>query len=917
MRPNCTDVGTKTIGVYVWEQLQQNPHFRPAAHLFYRHDHLREFDLFWQCQCRQHPDLLTSEAYYYLRDSVLFYQHPPRKRIRVNRDCPFEHHHHKTAISNPAYQLLQMLSVLNTLQIRDLKTGLSHRPSPAQRNRLIEYLSRCGGAKASQLLAVLDLPAYRYRLSPRYIRGEETGSAVFGKLRGSLKARGTPVASRQQTLTDYDSLYTLQGVIDGGRLQIDENTGLFALWHLLYQKDTTDHKSHLLQKRFGLTFALAESLSTLRFSHRQAPYSTRAIRKLLPYLIQGETLPSAIQRCGYDRQRADGLTQGNLRLLKPGSLYHPLYERIANGLYQLVNAILNHPAYGRPDLIRLQLAPELRLTDRGRQARNRPSDGIHSGLGELSAYLGRPVKGVGKGRPTSFQRLRASLYLQQGGMDLITLTDLPLDLLTDTDRMTTLTWKAEEQHRTRKVMVLTGAPEETLQRVEEAGGLYGYHLQKGSLEVYEALIQRLYRERLLPLSMYFLFLDQDPFYPLHQRHGHLKHSFQSRAMVEHMLRLGIPIEETYLPLTQRLIDHWELNRTLEEVRYEERMDHQVNPEGALGFARQAGWATDGRYAILQALTVALTTPDCVQAYTSNDPAILLAEPNRGIPEPVKFALTNLLRQTVVTAKVGQKLAYKRRNGSTAPRQWIPARPLYEDSRYRPQGEQRVFTIRYPVEKAIEHPDRILEETLRRQVQMRLAELGHLPANAQINHLRQTLATHPLTRSDGQPVRHLRCWTLVRGIRKELNQETNHSVYRRSAANHHLAIYRRSNGELYFQAVTIAEAFERLKNGIPPVEGEPADGSTLIEWFAKNDLAVIGLPQDVVEECLGEGNLAELTPYLYRLQKFSSSGIYFRHHACLFKGEQGSQGATLLRLTSFNDSVPIKLRANRLGDAWIA
>ncbi len=100
--------------------------------------------------------------------------------------------------------------------------------------------------------------------------------------------------------------------------------------------------------------------------------STRALRKILPYLKQGMVYSDACDKVDY-RHSKRSLTReeidnrdykSRLDLLPRNSLRNPVVEKILNQMINVVNSLIE--TYGRPDEIRIELARELKKSAKER-----------------------------------------------------------------------------------------------------------------------------------------------------------------------------------------------------------------------------------------------------------------------------------------------------------------------------------------------------------------------------------------------------------------------------------------------------------------------------------------------------------------------------------------------------------------------
>ena len=102
-------------------------------------------------------------------------------------------------------------------------------------------------------------------------------------------------------------------------------------------------------------------------------------------------------------------------------------------------------------------------------------------------------------------------------------------------------------------------------------------------------------------------------------------------------------------------------------------------------------------------------------------------------------------------------------------------------------------------------------------------------------------------------------------------------------NHHVAIYRDANGKLQERVVSFMEVTTRYTQGLPIVDKtyNRELGWTFLftmkqnEYFLFPDEKTGFYPSEI--DLIDMRNYAHISPYLYRVQKFSTKDYYFRHH----------------------------------------
>ena len=116
-------------------------------------------------------------------------------------------------------------------------------------------------------------------------------------------------------------------------------------------------------------------------------------------------------------------------------------------------------------------------------------------------------------------------------------------------------------------------------------------------------------------------------------------------------------------------------------------------------------------------------------------------------------------------------------------------------------------------------------------------------------------------------------------------------------NHHIALYRDESGKIMENVVTFWNAVERKKFGVPVVITDPAATfdslpSDLPDSFVSqlpqpnwtfeisiqsNEMFVLGMDEDDYDYAVKNNDNAELSKYIYRVQKIASKYYVFRHH----------------------------------------
>ena len=173
--------------------------------------------------------------------------------------------------------------------------------------------------------------------------------------------------------------------------QIDSgfiNEPLYRLWHTIYSIQDKQEFEKSLLKNFGITEPeIVDALYKIDFVKPGfGNKSSKAIRKILPYLQIGLKYSEACEAAGFRHSESLTVAENQARQLlsklpqiKKNELKQPIVEKILNQMINLVNQIIEQ--YGELTEIRVELARELKqsrdernATDKNMRLREKEND---------------------------------------------------------------------------------------------------------------------------------------------------------------------------------------------------------------------------------------------------------------------------------------------------------------------------------------------------------------------------------------------------------------------------------------------------------------------------------------------------------------------------------------------------------------
>ena len=418
----------QTVGQYLMSELEKDPNVSLRNRVFYRQDYLDEFDRIWERQAEFHEEL-TVELKKEIRDIIIFYQRRLKSQKGLISFCEFEKREvivekdgrkqNKTVgcrvipRSHPLFQEFKIWQTLNDIEVfawdkqskrkkADKSSTLfdnSEKPLLVEGKRSLyqeekELLAKELFVKESMKKAeVLKLLFENYQeldLNFKQIDGNHTGFALFSAYSKMIEKYGyEPVdfkKSADEIIEKLETIFTNLGW-NTELLSIDlskedkelERQSYFRLWHLLYSfegDNTPTGNGKLLEKIMqlcGVEKEYAVELANVSFQEDYGSLSAKAIKKILPYLKEGNQYDVACDYAGYRHSKSsltkdeieNKILKDKLDILPKNSLRNPVVEKILNQMVNLINTIID--TYGKPDEIHVELARELKKNAKERE----------------------------------------------------------------------------------------------------------------------------------------------------------------------------------------------------------------------------------------------------------------------------------------------------------------------------------------------------------------------------------------------------------------------------------------------------------------------------------------------------------------------------------------------------------------------
>lgn len=380
-----------TVGQYFYEELKKSEcvnrdgksfyRYRVKDNIFPRGAYEDEFMRIIETQMEFYPDLLNVQNIARLYHAI-FFQRDLKSCKHLVSICEKErrlYHDMKNPAktfyagpnvapkSSPLFQMFKVWQSVNNISFTD-KNGDRLFISNSVKSALYQYLIDNNKLNVSDCYKIAGVNKKQFTLDKASIKGL-SGNTTLTILKEAL----SPLPKEDiDSLTCFDVHF--HKFVDKKTGEISQvigdeiyNEQLYRLWHTIYSVNKEQDRRNCLKNNFGITNEnVLESLCAINFKTQgYCKLSSKAIKKILPYLMEGSDYAEACSLAGL--QHSDSMTKeenekrvltSELPMIKKNELRQPVVEKVLNQMIGVVNELKKK--YGEIDEIRVELARELK-----------------------------------------------------------------------------------------------------------------------------------------------------------------------------------------------------------------------------------------------------------------------------------------------------------------------------------------------------------------------------------------------------------------------------------------------------------------------------------------------------------------------------------------------------------------------------
>lgn len=372
-----TDMGVRTLGQYYWDELNQGRKVR-GRHTD-RAMYEKEFETIWDVQRKAYPqlnDVARARVY-----DAIFSQRPLKIQKFLKAKCSLEPSKVRAERAQLVSQRFRYWQDLCNLILTDGSTGEVRPLTLKEKQTLATKLELTKSLGWASVRSALALPKNTTFNLERAKGGELKGNRTACQVRSILGERWDQLdAPTQERFVE-----TLLTIDDRGQLY------------------------RTLRSRFGLIPDVAYKLAIADLEPGTASLSSKAMRRILLQMQEGLSRTDAQIRCGYEPWTEDIEPSNRIESVpSQRELPNPRVRKALGQLRKVMNAIV--ATYGRPTIIRIEMARDLSLT----QAERANLEKSQKDLAAVNKRADEALGAMGISNPTRSDRFWYRLGEQCG-----------------------------------------------------------------------------------------------------------------------------------------------------------------------------------------------------------------------------------------------------------------------------------------------------------------------------------------------------------------------------------------------------------------------------------------------------------------------------------------------------------------------
>jgi CRISPR-associated endonuclease Csn1 len=273
--------------------------------------------------------------YWEVKNKIIYYQRPLKSQKKFIGKCTFETNKRTAPKSSLLFQEFRVRKQLADLRYSDFDNDiLKQKLSNEWKELIFDYLQKHSSLKLAVgrkdkegniPIDIMDVLSITNKKNFEFINSENDEDK---KLIGNKTTYALATCCG-------DELYN----------KLIEENNLEKIWHLIYMATDDEWLKDTLIAKWGFDEIVADKLVAMALEDGFASFSSKAIKKILPFIKNGNDEYDSLILANYvkapDEVKTETVLASKIKLLKNNELRNPVVEKAVGETIRLVNQILN------------------------------------------------------------------------------------------------------------------------------------------------------------------------------------------------------------------------------------------------------------------------------------------------------------------------------------------------------------------------------------------------------------------------------------------------------------------------------------------------------------------------------------------------------------------------------------------------
>lgn len=283
---------------------------------------------------RKQKTIFKETLYWKIKNQTIFYQRPLKSQKKYIGKCTFESNKRTAPVSSLLYQEFRIWKQLSDLRYSSFEEDILKQPLKKEwKEKIFSYLQTNLSLRLSVgrkdkngniPLDIMDILEISNKKNFEFIDSENADD---------------------KTLNGNKTLFAIYSICGEEKFNdLKDTNKLEKLWHILYMAKDDEWLKDILIWKWNFNSEIADNLISMGLEDGFANYSTKVLKKIIPFMQNGSDEHNALILASYlkasDEVKDEIILKRKIKSLVNNELRNPVVEKAVGETIRLVNSLL-------------------------------------------------------------------------------------------------------------------------------------------------------------------------------------------------------------------------------------------------------------------------------------------------------------------------------------------------------------------------------------------------------------------------------------------------------------------------------------------------------------------------------------------------------------------------------------------------